>query len=280
MTDDTFMTRSQTGFAKPRKIVSRNQKNSAIVARSSLGTRKYHFITRDPNRFGSLSPTWTIPSSRQDPRPVVPTPGPGAYEVPPSDHRLAPSFTIKERPSIDYTTVTSNIEYVNKREFPDIRKTTIGTKHPIRYGDPNIKAEPVAIPNFDGKWKSYKISERYLPPPPDQIPSPSRYNPNDPSLPTPISYSLPHSEERDVNAVPKEMLDIPGPGSYDVVKPVINYTGWAQRLIPKNKRYKPPEKANAEKPWIVKKEETGEKNYIEFETLEPPEATNKEDVSK
>ena len=276
--DDTFLTQSSS--SKTRNSVSHTLKNGgSTVARSTLGTRKYHFIAKDPNRFGNFSPMWTIPGGRQEHRPTVPTPGPGTYDIS-SKQFHSPSYVIEDRPPIDYRTDTSNIDFYKEHEFPQIKKISIGVRVPLKFYDPNIKAEPTLMYSDDDKWKSYNISERYLPPPPDEVPSPSRYHPNDPGKPRTIFYSWPKAGENEGSDSNSQVLEEPGPGAYNLAKPVLCYTNWAQSMIPKNKRYIPPEKKNAEKPWIVKKPEPiTDKRYIEFETLDPPQETKKEDVS-
>ena len=280
--DDTFLTESKPSPDKPRNSVSHTIKNGGSnVARSMLATRKYHFIAKDPNRFGNFSPMWTIPGGRQELKPPLSTPGPGAYDVPSKQYH-SPSYVIEDRPQVDYRTDTSNIDFYNEHEFPQIKKVSIGNKVPLKYYDPNIKAEPTLVYSDNDKWKTYKISERYLTPPPDEVPSPSRYHPNDPGKPKSIFYSWPKAQEKDINDFANQRADDPGPGAYNLVKPVICYTNWAQSMIPKNKRYVPPEKKNAEKPWIVKKPEPiVDKRYVEFETLDPyQQEVKKEDVSK
>ena len=266
--DDTFMTRSEVVTSKGRRTNTRSPKNTALLARTSLGSRKYHFVAKDPNKFGNFSPSWTIPSSRHESRSSLPTPGPGAYDVKILDDH-APSFTIAPRPERDYTTVTSNIGFIDECTFPNIRPHTIGSRIPVVYGDPNIKAELVYPYHDENKLKKYKIGERRPPPPQDKIPGPADYDPVDPSKPRSKGVTLPKMTNQEVRSPLWNIEDVPGPGSYSISQPILVYTNWANRLVPKNRRYKPPEKANAVSPWVVKKDDRQGKKFIEFETLEP-----------
>lgn len=277
--DDPFVTQASS-VEKKQKSSSPQLKNGGnTIASSNFETRKLRYITRDTTRFGASAPMWTIHGGREDGRPPIPTPGPGSYEIPNPPYYGQPAFTIKDRRSYDFTRPVSNLDYAIEHQFPQIRKISIGSRTPLKTFDPDIKAEPVFVYHKEKNTKTYKISERYHIPQPDRVPSPSHYSPIDLGQQRTIVYSLPKKEK--FSPVTFSEDEDPGPGSYNLIVPLVRYTNWAQSLIPKNTRYKPPEKANPYKPWIVEKADSGEKPYVEFEMLETDvDQPKKDDVSK
>lgn len=229
----------------------KRRRRDEIIARATIPIRKCHHIVKDVNQFGGSAPKWSIVSSRHDPRPPDPTPGPGHYYINSGIGSVKTGHVIGEKPEIDYRTVTSEIDYRSEQMFPEIRPMTIGTRSRLQYNyTTDEPREPVYLMNssFTKPYWTMKISERLNERVPDPIPSPSRYNPVNPMLNTGPTFSLPRRGEQYQEVVNNS----PGPGSYEVCAPVKSYTRWSERLMVKSNRWHPPENPDA-RPWKVKR---------------------------
>jgi hypothetical protein len=83
-----------------------------------------------PVTFGKGSPKWTIPSSRHDDTPVIPLPGPGAYDVPDNldaTHRVPYVFPRTHRRPVEISP-TANVDFVLTPVFPRARPFHIGIR--------------------------------------------------------------------------------------------------------------------------------------------------------
>lgn len=122
------------------KSVSRN-----ILPKFSRLPRNSHYYLFSNNTFGNDAPHFTIPSSRRDSESFTEKaqfPGPGTYEpfkdMKQFTSRIAPSAQFRSM-SLDRgqvnnysdATLTANIDFIDKREFPESKPAYIGvrTKH-------------------------------------------------------------------------------------------------------------------------------------------------------
>lgn len=232
--------------------MKRRRDGTANITRACMPMRKFHYIVKDLNQFGGSAPKWSIVTSRHDPRPTDPTPGPGHYQINSSIGNKKSGPLIGEKPEIDYRTVTSEIDFRTRKTFPEIRPMTIGTRSRLQYGhqseEPREPVYMMASSFTNPYWRGARITERVPERAPDPTPSPSRYSPINPMLKITPVFSLPRGRDLDIPRID----DSPGPGTYDLSAPVKTYTRWSERLMVKSNRWHPPEKPDA-RPWRVKR---------------------------
>lgn len=247
--------------------VKGRKKNAALktTAQSIVPMRKFHYVGQDPTKFGQSSPKWTISGGRQEPANAFQVPGPGSYVQEEIVTKRSGTMSVF-RPDRNFQTATSNIDFGTIERFPQQKPVTIGKRDELKYYVPSQIPEPVyVIPKglLHDKWKTCRISERVPDRTPDQIPSPSRYDPIHPTIVGSMAHTLPRAKDREdlVN-------DMPGPGSYQLTAPVKTYTRWSERLMVKSNRWHPPPDPNA-RPWRVKeKKEEKKKETKREEDLE------------
>ena len=66
--DPTFPTRAQTSVRTNRRSTKFRgpRASTTIGSRNQISGRRFHYIVKDPNRFGADTPSWTIASSRHN----------------------------------------------------------------------------------------------------------------------------------------------------------------------------------------------------------------------
>lgn len=189
----------QSPSANSNRIVGSKTQRARSVSRTIL--QKYTYVPRNAHytifgvhKFGSEAPHFTIPSSRRDSASFTEQcqfPGPGAYDP----FEKMKSKTSRPIPSTSYrsmsldcsqsesATLTSNIDFIDNREFPESKPAYIGVKT---------------------KHDFYDIIE---------TPGPSY-------IPRQTDTKLPHrilsSGRKYCTADPPEKTDEVGPGSYNV----------------------------------------------------------------
>ena len=129
--------------------------------------------------FGKDAKKITIGCSRRDPRPSQAIPGPGAYNPPsqPLSHRLRTGIS-NYRPEKDYTTMTSHIDFREKRIFPE-------ALHSVRVGERDnyrdwwiLNQNPASFyveKKQIGSDKTHMIQSRHGEPKRDTNPGPGSY---------------------------------------------------------------------------------------------------------
>ena len=141
---------TQSPTSKTTRVVGSKTQRARSVSRNTLTKYSYipkstHYSLIGVNTFGNDAPHFTIPSSRRDPQSFTEqcqVPGPGSYEpfekIKPFTSRPVPtsqfrSMSLDRGPfnQNDSSTLTSNIGFINKREFPESKPAYIGvrTKH-------------------------------------------------------------------------------------------------------------------------------------------------------
>ena len=252
MSGTPFVTHSQTA-STPRKS-SKNLSSTAMLpqrACTAFSKRRTRRPVRDPLRFGADSPSWTIGCSRSATKNPPDSPSPDQYDVPADPYPKRPAHVIQGKETRTTRPITSDIDYIEYRKFPDIKKRTIGVLDGTSFVPKSETPGPSYFPD-DVKpkhnYKQHVIELRWPDPKPDQIPNGLKYNPKDPSRPSTPSFTVPKAPVKRFN---DEIDDIPGPGSYNVGPQMRRAPRWTERIRVLPSRYRYQRRPPREKPWEV-----------------------------
>ncbi|OHT02139.1 hypothetical protein TRFO_30902 [Tritrichomonas foetus] len=167
--------KSPRGKGKPR----RTPRPKSTRTQFELTLIRMKYSSNNNSDFGKDAPKITIGMSRPNPKISVFNPGPGSYDPPrqPISHRLQTRFP-KAEIKKDNTTLTSKIDYIEHRLFPQARSASIGerTKHDL------FAVYDTPPPNYMPKRevdRTHKIQGRHQPRKIEQSPGPGEYDPND-----------------------------------------------------------------------------------------------------
>jgi hypothetical protein len=136
------------------------------AVRARAPSRQRETIARSRVGCGHGSPQWTIPSSRRDDAPVIPLPGPGAYDVPDdldAYRRVRPLFP-RAVPRGDAASVTSNVDFVFQPAFPRAREFHIGVREDTLLGRASDAPGRQYFPAERDTRLPHKILSRPAPP--------------------------------------------------------------------------------------------------------------------
>lgn len=224
----------------------------SVISANWKESRKFEYHSPYFDDFGTHSPRWTIPSSRKTSIPQD-YPGPGHYQVPhvPIDHRL--KHTICVRRDMDTAPLTSNIDCMLEKSFPSIRPMTISSLCGKHFYDRQETPAPVYMP--PGMFpKKLTISQRYKEREPENTPGPCEYSPKMVNCKGTPSYSFSKTKFR---SFADDIDDNPGPGAYNVTKPIRRAPRWTEkiRVLPHN--YSRIHKEH-ERPWAINCKKTEE----------------------
>jgi hypothetical protein len=189
---------------------------------SSTGSRPMTaaslFKNIDPYRFalggfGKDAPKYTIGISRPEDRPIVPTPGPGAYS-PPCD-ALA-STKLKHRfPSAHPRSSSAyiDVDFRNTCRFPENRFAYIGARYSKDFYLPIQSPAPNYLPPSSLSPQTHKITSRTpIILPGADSPGSCHYSPQKVSLRRAPAYSVSGVPDRDQWLLNSE--GVPGPSDY------------------------------------------------------------------
>jgi hypothetical protein len=232
--DSVFLTRAKTAAggrqaARPT-TASRVSSTAPVGHRIVQAPRRVLTFFRDPMSFGAGSPSWTIGSSRHPPRPPPDYPAPCHYDVPLDPFHTQLSHTIRDREWEDYRTVTSDVDLLEIRKFPDVRRATIGVLDGTSYVQPSDAPGPNWFPGDyipEHDYTSHSISS-FHPDPPNLVPGAGAYTPSDPGRPSSAMVSLRSGSLKRFHDVNQD--SVPGPGEYQIGPIVRKAPNWAQKL--------------------------------------------------
>lgn len=164
---------------------------------------------------GRDTPRWSMPRavSRTE---TNENPGPGAYEQVPAggSTRLSPS--IRPMYAADRRWVP-DVPLENLREFPDVRRATIGVKSGKGFWDFDKEVPgPSYLPDTTNEGKKITIGLKRPAKDIMETPGPADYNPRNPSLPDPPVFTCKGPCERDGWLPRKD--EQPGPGQFNLRK--------------------------------------------------------------
>jgi hypothetical protein len=167
------------------------------------------------SEFGKDAPRWTIPSSRRDDTPVIPLPGPGAYDVPTnSDYRrIRHAFGKPQQPEVPEHP-TANVDFVYVPMVPEIKRFHIGGRKDTRIGDIIITPGPYFVPKERDTRIRHSIRSRIEPQNRDTAPNlgPGLYDPQLSALTPDRPHSMLGPGER--SRWMEDRRCFPGPGAY------------------------------------------------------------------
>ena len=208
--------RSETArVSRPRSLLLRDVPAKETFAtsrsmRSSVRRDQRLLVSGPLYTFGKDSPYITIGSSRSDPPDPDKVPGPGSYN--PRDgnsRRLQPEIR-SSRKEQNVATLTSNIDYIDSRSFPETRQMRIGEKTNFDVFGIIDTPGPDYVPSSEVDMRrSHMIASRHIPKPPDVTPGPGAYTPK--PLRRPPQIVLGPRPRYDWMGGE----DTPGPGHYD-----------------------------------------------------------------
>lgn len=229
---------------KPRKTVPHC--SSQTFERSQLSQRKTRYVFHDYDKFGSTTPSWTIPSSRHEQLVPETSPPPGQYQL--NDQISDKSkiyHTIQARPSTSFKKITADVEVTPSRVFPEIKPKSIGSRYVTSRAAGSDIPPPSYVPPGIGSSnsKGVLIKNRYKEPKKDQTPCVGQYDPHEMpssnsllgSFPQQGLYVMPKPHHR-----PRVDRGTPGPGAYNIVPPVRKVSKWTERYRVHPKSYNPP----------------------------------------
>ena len=162
---------------------------------------------------GRDTPRWSIPRAKTRAE-VNEVPGPGAYEQVPAggNTRLSPS--IRPMYPAEHKFV-ADPPLENLREFPDVRKATIGVKTGKGFWDFDKEVPgPSYLPGTTNEGRKITIGLKRPPKDIMETPGPADYNPRNPSSPDPPVFTCKGPGERD-SWLPRKN-DEPGPGQFNL----------------------------------------------------------------
>jgi hypothetical protein len=204
---------------------------------------QFGLMTRDS--FGAYSPHWSIPSSRRPPTlPNEHNPGPGYYEVPHHEKDLRYPHVIANRPEFDYSTLTSNVEFVRLKGMPVSPPLSISPLDGIHFYMPMpVSPPPTFNPETFSLSKGATIGLKRRDEPLNPAPGPGTYSPavHFPS----ISHLFPRMQEREIF---REIPETPGPGTYQTTPPLVKPPRWAGKLRVRTEEMKERE-TQRNRPW-------------------------------
>ena len=210
--------RSETArVSRPRSLLLRefSRNEDPVVAtsrpfRSSMRRDQRLLVSGPLYTFGKDGPHITISSSRRDPPDPDKVPGPGTYD--PRDgnpRRLQPEIR-SSRKDQNAATLTSNIDYIDRRTFPETRQMKIGEKTNFDVFSVIDSPGPNYVPSSEvDMQRSHVIASRHIPKPPEVTPGPGAYTPK-PLKRAPMIVLGPKPRYDWM-----EGEDTPGPGHYD-----------------------------------------------------------------
>lgn len=184
-------------------------------------------VVKNIQQFGNFSPNWTIGSSRRPPRPPDQTPSPGDYEV---ERKGFEKFkyngiVMSPRRVISDRTVTSDIDMTPSiRLYPQIKESHIGSRSDTYFYDPTSSPPVIYDQKSTLSPRSHKINEK-VPEKPNTNPGPGEYTPNYEKPPK--MATIPKFKPDDLYKAPEP--DNPGPGSYDIERPLRPPKRWFVR---------------------------------------------------
>lgn len=220
------------------------------VTIKNLLPRNKGYIPKDHTKFGSGSPSWTIPAGRPEKLESIYCPGPGAYDVPvnPFDYRLKHKIMQRREPLS--SSITSDIGFYMPPPIIDSNKPIyIGSITGNNFIPKIISPDPVYVPPSFGSDIKVKIKERLKPQPVDDFPGPGFYNPVYCNLERSPVYIIRKTHKPKKRARTAVTKSTPGPGEYNVLPQLKPFKNWTERIRVKSKRVKR-ESLNRLTPWI------------------------------
>ena len=141
------------------------------------------------SEFGKDAPKVAIGCSRRPPKPPPETPGPGFYNPPmaPKDTRI--KIKLSNSPQrIHKRPLTANVDYIDARQFPDIRQKHIGSRDGVSFIQPGDSPGCSYTAPSQLSKRAHRIGDKAKPFYYDALknntPGPERYTPKDTHMAT------------------------------------------------------------------------------------------------
>ena len=189
--------------------------------------------------FGNDSPKWTIGASRKPDRIIDDIPDPASYNIPERGIDNTRGFSIGQRTGPDLGirrsgATAQSFKTMAPRVFPETKQIHIGERPPQEH--PFIVPGPNYVPPPMGGGIGPVIGERHPEDGREGTPGPGRYSPEF-QAPASPAYSVPRSGHT-ASFVDEYKNDNPGPGAYNVEKPLMRAPKWTNRRREKSKRFR------------------------------------------
>lgn len=186
---------------------------------TSMGDIDFYVGLDGDNFIGKTGPRVGIGYSRKDPRAPPPTPGPNEYQVPSEPFKTKIYHTITTHHEEITAPMTTNIDYINHREFPKKKSLTIGEKDDQTFYKPFSDAPPCSFyPSVSFEKPRFTIASKIKEPKPNGVPGPGKYDPKPVMLPRQPAFSLTGPKYRDDWLV--DTIQTPSPDYYNPQKPM------------------------------------------------------------
>ena len=205
--------------------------------------------------FGNDSPKWTIGASRRPDIVTDPTPDPAQYNIPEVGINTSRAFSIGQRTGPEYgvrhTAATpESFKTMRPRVFPESRPIHIGERPPDT--QPFVSPGPSYYPPPMGGGLGPVIGEKHPEDGREGTPGPGQYSPEYPATHSAPAYTVPRSGHGQ-SFVDEYKNDYPGPGAYNIEKPLMRAPKWTNRRREKSKRFRKMWEER-DRPWNPKRE--------------------------
>jgi hypothetical protein len=231
-----------TSVNSPRSVSAMSKFSTKTAPiRGSKPYRKFHYILKEYGKFGNGTPKWTISSRIDKAPPINNTPGPGDYEIPDKIFRNSKlPHVISSRSASEPVSITANLDYNIKTNILPDNPITIGKLTGQSYISNIYSPDRTYIPAPFGSDSTIKIHERYEIKDDNEVPGPGHYNPIHKKRHVP-TYSMAIRDFSKKNKKRNEEEQQPGPGSYELIKPLPPVGNWTEKFRekPKRKRNQP-----------------------------------------
>ena len=210
------------------KPISVTPPNDTLERLSSPRRPRFKITTDEPNdilEFGKDSTPIMIGSSRKDTTESPRSPGPAAYDTFELS-RSSPCFSLRSRPEVDYSTVTSNIEFPNIRQYPRKLEKHIGLRNSTQFWQksdtpaPQLTSTAFDKPKIVIKQKPVEHIE--------ETPGPGQYSPRSKSP----MYLATFSKQKHRDTFNTRRSLSPGPAKYNINRSLISNEKWKGAIRP------------------------------------------------
>ena len=175
--------------------------------------------------FGKDSTPILIGSSRKEPNEPERSPGPAAYDTFELS-KSSPCFTLKSRPEVDYSTITSKIELPLIREYPRKLEKHIGIRETTQFWQNSETPAPQLTHRSMGVPKIViheKVKDHV-----ENLPGPGQYSPRTKS---PV-YMATFAKQKHRDAFNTRRSYSPGPAKYTIDRSIIGKEKWKGAIRP------------------------------------------------